>query len=417
MSPLTIDGSGRLTLPAAALREIGSRPLELSSHSPRHLLFTAGGEEEAVVFAGRLGEVGVADLISFLNMFRKSGILHFAFAGGSKELYFQNGEVVFAVSTFPEEDLGEILFALGKVDREILQKARQSVAGHTTIGKILVDKGMVASKDLWQATRHQVETIVYHLFTFHQGNFSFLAKSLEQEEILRLSLSTQNLIMEGLRRVDESALYMRRIRSLDALVLPADPAAEGKTPAEQRLLALVRAGVRDGRELLSKSGLGEFDALRLLYQLLERGAVRLEAAPVVAVSGAIGEILAIFNGALTALYRRIVVTNPGFPQEARLFLRDLPQPFSFVFREVTLQADGTVDGGRLVANLAGLEEEDKKRLLVDALNELLFMECLVARRELGAADSTELVQRVQEISRRVKNFIGRNECKTRPEEG
>jgi hypothetical protein len=267
---------------------------------------------------------------------------------------------------------------------------------------------MVASKDLWQATRHQVETIVYHLFTFHQGSFSFLAKSLEKEEILRLSLSTQNLIMEGLRRVDESALYMRRIRSLDALVLPADPAAEGKTPAEQRLLALVRAGVRDGRELLSKSGLGEFDALRLLYQLLERGAVRLEAAPVIAVSGAIGEILAIFNGALTALYRRIVVTNPGFPQEARLFLRDLPQPFSFVFREVTLQADGTVDGGRLVANLAGLEEEDRKRLLADALNELLFMECLVARRELGAADSAELVQRVQEISRRVKNFIGRN---------
>ena len=407
MPPLTIDGSGRLTLPAAALREIGSRPLEITSHSPDHLLFTTSGEGEAVVFAGRLGEIAVADLISFLNMFRKSGILRFSLAGGSKDLYFQTGELVFAASTFPEEDMGEVLFALGKVNREVLQKARQFATGHTTVGKVLVDKGLVASKDLWQATRHQVETIIYKLFTFHQGSFCFIAKPLAKEEILHLSMSTQNLIMEGLRRVDECALYMRRIRSLDALVLPADPAAEGKTPAEQRLLALVRAGARDGRELLRQSGMGEFDALRLLYQMVERGAVRLEEAPVVPVAGEVGEILTIFNGALTALFRRIVEATPGFSQEVRLFLRDLPQPFSFVFRDVMLQADGSVDGSRLVANLAGLEEEDKKRLLVDALNELLFMECLVARRELGAADSAGLVQRVQEISRRVKKFIGR----------
>lgn len=409
MSPLTIDGSGRIALPPAVLREIGSRPLELSSRSPRHLLLTAGGEDEAVVLAGLLGEIGVADLISFLNMFRKSGILHFALDGGSKEIYFQNGEIVFAASTFPEEDLGEVLFTLGKVDRETLQKARQFATGRTTVGKLLVERGVVASKDLWQATRHQVETIVYHLFTFHQGGFSFLAKALEKEEILRLSMGTQNLIMEGLRRVDERALYMRRIRSLDAVVRLADPAAQGKTPAEERLLALVGAGARDVRELLRKSGAGEFDALRLLYQLVERGAVRLEEAPVVAVAGEFGELLAIFNGALTALWRPIAAANPGFPQEVRLFLRDLPQPYSFVFRDVTLQADGAVDGGRLLANLAGLEEGDKKRLLADALNELLYMECLAARRELGAAESAELIQRVQEISRRVKNLIGRKQ--------
>jgi hypothetical protein len=90
-----------------------------------------------------------------------------------------------------------------------------------------------------------------------------------------------------------------------------------------------------------------------------------------------------------------------------LLLRDLPQPVSAVFNDVTLQADGAVDGGRLLANLAGLEEGDKKRLLADSLNELLYMECLAARRELGAADSAELIQRVQDISRRVKTLIGR----------
>ncbi len=409
MPPLTLDGSGRLTLPVAAVREIGVRPLELASHSRRHLLFTADAGEAPAVMAGLLGEIGVADLLSFFNMFRKSGVLHFTLAGGTKELYLQNGEVVFAASTFPEEDLGEVLLALGKIDRETLQKARQRVSDGTALGKLLVAKGVVASKDLWQASRHQVEALIYHLFTFHQGSFCFVAKALEQEEIPRLSMSTQNLIMEGLRRVDEWALYMRRIRSLDAVVRPVDPTAEGQTPAERRLLGLVREGSCPVRELQRKSGMGEFDALRLLHQLLERGVVRLEEAATVVVEGPLAEILAIFNGALTVLYRHIVTQNPVFDQEIRRFLRDLPQPFSFVFRDVTLLEGGALDGGRVAANLAGLEEGDKKRLLADALNELLYMECQAARRELGLAGSAELIQRVQEIARRVKTLTGRKQ--------
>jgi hypothetical protein len=37
------------------------------------------------------------------------------------------------------------------------------------------------------------------------------------------------------------------------------------------------------------------------------------------------------------------------------------------------------------------------------------MECHVARRELGAAGSADLLQRVQEVTRRVKALSGRSE--------
>ena len=66
------------------------------------------------------GSSAVVDLLSFFNMFRKTGILRFRLAGGTKALYFQQGEIVFATSTFPEEDMGEVLFELGKVEREVL---------------------------------------------------------------------------------------------------------------------------------------------------------------------------------------------------------------------------------------------------------------------------------------------------------
>lgn len=406
MSELRIEKGGRLTLPPDIARTLGSQPLRLSSCSAHHLLLETADKDDRVQMAGLIGDVGIVDLLSFFNMFRKSGLLCFGLAGGSKTLCFQKGEIVYAESTFPEEEIGEILYSLGKFDREILQGARQFSGGDLPLGKVLVDQNLVSSKDLWAATRNQVETIVYHLFTFHEGSFVFANAALNEDKVVSLSMNTQNLIMEGLRRVDERAVYMQKVKSLDAI-----PTATGKMPTDldsvsQKMVVLIQAGVRDVRELLRRSGTGEFDALRLLSHLVERGVVSMEEAPTVAVEGVLGEVVNIFNGILVAMHNVVSAKNPRFREEVSHFLRDLPQPFSYVFRQTSLKEDGSVDGGRILANLAGLEEGDKMRLLSDSLSELIYMECITARRELGAADSSELIKRVQEVSQRVQDLIG-----------
>jgi hypothetical protein len=408
VNTMLIDNACRLQLPAHAVREIGSRPLQLVCHSDRHLLLAAAPESAGgVILTGSLGDVTVTDLLSFFNMFRKTGVLRFGMAGGSRDIYFQQGEITFAASSFPDEDLGEILHDLGKVDRDLLQKARQAAAPGKTLGKVLVDKGAVTAKDLWEAARHQAEMIVYNLFAFSQGNYAFFAQPQAGGEVVRLSMSTQNLIMEGLRRVDERALFLRRIGSLEALPVATDKPADGLSVTERRILGLVGEGKTRVREVLYRGGVGEFGGLRILYQLVEKGFVHMEEAQDTPVKGELGEVLNIFNGILTAIYRQVTARAPDFSTEIRQFLRDLPHPFSFVFRDCPIQSDGSVDGGRILANLAGLEGADQKKLLIDALNELIYMECIVARRELGTVESAELVQRVQEISRRVKNLIGR----------
>jgi hypothetical protein len=406
---LRFERGGRLPIPAAGVRAVGEKALKLSSWSAYHLLLESVGEEGGVQLAGAIGEIGIVDLLSFFNMFRKSGLLHFTLGGGDKTLYFQNGEIVYATSTFPEEEIGEVLYSLGMFDHEVLQGARQFAGSKTPLGKILVDQGVISSKDLWTATRNQVETIVYNLFAFSQGSFIFIDRPLAEDLVVRLSMNTQNLIMEGLRRFDERAVYMQKVRSLDAV-----PVATGKVPNDldstsQKMLALVQSGVCDAHELLRRSGAGEFDALRLLSQLIDRGVVTMEEAPTVAVEGDLGEIIAIFNGVLTAMCRVVSAKNPQFRDEASRFLRDLPQPFSYVFRQASLREDGSVDGGRILANLAGLEEGDKMRLLTDALSELVYMGCIAARRELGATESAELIKRVQEVSQRVQTLIGRRD--------
>ena len=55
-------------------------------------------------------------------------------------------------------------------------------------------------------------------------------------------MSTQNLIMEGLRRVDERALFLRRIHSFDAVPVLAGK-AEDLTAAEERLILLSKKAI------------------------------------------------------------------------------------------------------------------------------------------------------------------------------
>ena len=89
MSEIRIEKGGRLTLPPGAARTLGTQPLRLSSCSAHHLLLESAVTGDRVQMAGLIVEGGVVDLLSFFNMFRKSGLLHFILSGGNKTLCFQ----------------------------------------------------------------------------------------------------------------------------------------------------------------------------------------------------------------------------------------------------------------------------------------------------------------------------------------
>ncbi|MEA3362650.1 MAG: DUF4388 domain-containing protein, partial [Thermodesulfobacteriota bacterium] len=186
MTKIKVDNSGSLQLPPEIYRPLGDQPLAVISASASHLLLGRPDAEEPVLISGILEEGSITDLLSYFNMFRKTGILTIELEGGLKALYFQQGEIVFATSTFISEDLGEVLFSLGKIERDALQELRLLVSKKNSLGKLLVERGVVAPKDLWLAARSQVEHIIYTLFSANSGGFYFQSLAIEQEQILRL---------------------------------------------------------------------------------------------------------------------------------------------------------------------------------------------------------------------------------------
>lgn len=409
MVEIKIDHSGSLKLPPEIYRPLGDQPLTVISSSSEHLLCGRPDSAGPVIISGILEEGAVTDLLSFFNMFRKTGILNIQLEGGLKALYFQEGEIVFATSSFASEDLGEVLFSLGKIEQEALLQLREQMSETMPLGKLLVEQAAVAPKDLWLAARSQVEHIIYTLFSASVGGFYFQSRAIDQEQILRLSMSTQNIIMEGLRRLDERALFMRKIISLDYYPMETGKEVADLSQSEARLMNAAQAGQQTASELFRKIGLREFDGMRILFGLIERRLIRMEDSPTTEIEGVLGQILAAYNSLFKVIFARVTKVCPEFPQEVAQSLRDLPQPYSFILRDVELQDDGTLDGHRIVTNLDGLEEGDKKKLLADSLCEVAFMETMALRRDLDVEQARPLIARVQEVTTKIRDMIGRNE--------
>ncbi|MCD6525484.1 MAG: DUF4388 domain-containing protein [Desulfuromonas sp.] len=402
---MALDDSGCVSLPRRVIAALDGSDLVIASSSPQHVLLAVEGQRQPCLSAS-LGAVGIADVLSFFNMFRQTGILYLDLPDGERQVFFQDGEIIFATSQRYEEDIGEVLCEIGKLERKALNDVRSSLEPDAILSQVLVRKNLVAARDLWLATRSQVEKIVYNLFVCQEGSCYFASGDLQRDDIVRLSMSTQNLIMEGLRRIDEKALYMRRLRSLDAVL-----SYSGRSPAdlveeEKKVVSLIYSTPATVGQLLVRSGLSEFDGLRVLYQLAEKRMVDIAGAKEEPLDGPISELFEIFNAVLRLLYDCVGDKAPGFVADANQFMREVPHPLNYVFRGVCLQPDGTLNGRQVVKNLLGLEEIDQMKLLVEGLNELVYMECMGARLALGAQGSADLIRRVQEITARAKRLLG-----------
>ncbi|MDY0211965.1 MAG: DUF4388 domain-containing protein [Desulfuromonadaceae bacterium] len=406
MYQVEVDDRGRVALPRRVVAGLEASSLQVESCSAGHVLLSVHGAQSPEIVI-TLKTVGIPDVLSFFNMFRKTGILHLDLADGMRRLFFKDGEIIFATSDRLEDDLGEVLCEMGKLERKELRGARAEISSDANLSQVLVKRQLVAARDLWLATRQQVESIVYGLFACDSGSCFFVPADPEQDNIVRLSMSTQNLIMEGLRRVDEKALYWRRLRGPEAMLGYSGKAPQELSSEEKNLMRQLYVSGQSVRKLLGTSEMSEYDTLRTLHQLVEKGMLEVtdREEHLQPLAPELETILAVFNEMLALLYVQVSPCNGDMLVEINRFIRELPHPHIYVFRGVQIHPDGTLDMRALAENLHGLELEEQKRLLVEALTEVVYQECSMARRDLGADAATEMVRRVQEFTMRARKLL------------
>lgn len=231
------------------------------------------------ILEGNLGRFGLPDLLSFLQMARLTAALVLERPGQESKVFLRDGQPVFATSTHDALRLGAMLVRQGKVRAEQVEAAIQRArSAGFRIGQGLRQAGLVDEAELQRLLKVQVSEVIFELFEWREGTFTVYDEVPPPSTAVQLEVDLQNLIMEGVRRLDERGRVAELLPELDvvveALVNPERiKSSLSLTPEEWRILFLVD-GRRTARDICRLAGEpDELATLSVLCRLLQANLV------------------------------------------------------------------------------------------------------------------------------------------------
>ncbi|HEX6853516.1 MAG TPA: DUF4388 domain-containing protein [Candidatus Polarisedimenticolaceae bacterium] len=170
-------------------------------------------QESVRVTTGRLEGISVPDLFWSLCRSRSTGVLHLTSKGNTKRVYFQEGRIIFAASTDPNDRLGEMLLREGVIRLDHLERAIARLPEGKRLGTILVEAGHLSPDHLVKGVLRQVRAIVLSLFPWEEGEHTFVEGPLPTDEVVTLGMNTGDLLIQGIRSVRSFSRIRRSVGS------------------------------------------------------------------------------------------------------------------------------------------------------------------------------------------------------------
>jgi tetratricopeptide (TPR) repeat protein len=234
---------------------------------------------------GPLRELGIHDVFQLLDLSRKTGTLTItsSLRDNQGTVYFDSGAVVYAAIRSNPHPLGELLLRTGKNSEGDLARARDAQtrsADKRRLGEILLEREAITRKELERQVRFQVEEVVFELLSWSEGFFRFEERAtLDAPAEASIRISTESLLMEGARRIDEWSRIEGKVPHLGvvpvlASVRDSHPALLDLLPNEWEVLAEID-GERDLRAIASNLARSDFDVARIVFGLLSTGIVEI----------------------------------------------------------------------------------------------------------------------------------------------
>jgi hypothetical protein len=227
---------------------------------------------------GSLATCDFPDLVQALHTGRATGKLTLTRGGVAKSVFVDGGSLIFASSSSIDDRLGELLLRRGRLSLRQLLECGRAVGPGRRLGGILVERGILSPKDLVRAVVEHTQEVIYSLFQWTEGRYRFEAHPEASAEAITLRISTPNLILEGIRRIEswsridqavggEAAVYERAAGSGSA----ADEMA--LSDGQRELLARLDAPATVG-EICDRSTEPDFEICRCLWAFRVIGGVR-----------------------------------------------------------------------------------------------------------------------------------------------
>jgi hypothetical protein len=237
-------------------------------------------KKQALDLQGNIERFTLPEIFQLISTSRKTGTLGIQRDDDIVMVYFKNGSVIYGYGPRKTFHVGRMLVERGRLSSEQLDEAisEQSVdRSGRRLGQILMKHRFIDRADLEEVVREQVEELIYSLMSWDRGSFKFYENQFPTDEEITVSLSTENVVLEGLRRLDEMSKIRESLPEFTT-VLALAPSAEGQRrdislePDEWNVLSLVD-GHRSIEDLIRVSHLDSIETLKRLASLFLAGLV------------------------------------------------------------------------------------------------------------------------------------------------
>ena len=234
-------------------------------------------EIRSALLAGRLEGFSLPDLLWSLCRCQGTGVLRLVRGDFETAVYIEEGRIVFASSSDPDDRLGELFLRGGLVKIDQLEQAVSQLHTGRRLGALLVEAGSLKPEELVQGVLTQVETIVLDVFEWEEGDYQFEEGPLPTEELIKLNIKTSELLMRGIRQLRSFTRVRRSVGAAQKTYGLTDDwrgLLEGVTltAGEESLVDRLTDGEASIEELCREVFLSNFEIYQTIWALKVLGA-------------------------------------------------------------------------------------------------------------------------------------------------
>ena len=233
------------------------------------------------VLEGNLARFEVPDLLTFLNMGRRTGVLVMERPEQETKIFFRDGQPIFSTSTKEDLRAPSLLVRQGKLGEEEAELLRMyHPTGVEKMGQVLIFENLLSERELGPFLKVQISEAIFDTFSWRSGVFTFFDKVPPPETAVTIEIDLQNLIMEGVRRIDERGrleeLFEDRDQVIEVIANPERVKHSVTLTGEEWRVFFVVDGRRSVEEILALVGdADELSTLEVIHNLMVANLVTL----------------------------------------------------------------------------------------------------------------------------------------------
>lgn len=240
---------------------------------------------------GTLKDFSITEIIQLIGQQLKTGVLKIRRGKDRVEIHFVDGMIVHIYSNYRgrKDLIGEILVKAERITEEQLDRVLEiQKETFKYLGEILVELQLLTKDDVLKVISTQIYETIYDLFWWEDGYFNFDLKLVESYKKIPFALSTEQVLLNILRMVDEWSEIEKKIFSPHLIFkkvlrleeksvsgLPSQSYLKEKLTSEQELIYNLVDGVKTVQDIVDRSLLGKFNTSENLVELFEMGLIEM----------------------------------------------------------------------------------------------------------------------------------------------